>query len=1173
MLERWAKRIQWGKIADGLKPVVRVWSISPGGWITLGVLIVFGAFTFRSHSNRDGQRREIANAYGGARTFYGQAQLSHDGAKLVYVSTTQTRSCALYLYDLNSKQTREVFVERDGLGYWGDDYELRCWPWSPDDRSFIYTIKDRLVICPVDAPTNATELIVGQNVISQLAWLAPDRFAFVNQNKNLCVAEKQAGGTWRQFGIPFPDNLTGLTAVNDTTVAWLQNGLICHLDLDEYNRSLQPSMGVTPSPTISWSHNVWGFDRALPLKNTDRPISNIYAGIILSSNWNDSWSENAAIVRAEGVTVNNLYDNAGNRTGANLTYSAWNGACMVHHHIGPDADGTFNRELLNGYLNAGPAAWNPPITKSVVAFTNIPYPEYDVIVYFGGDAAKRRGCISDGTTGYYFSTIGPDVVNGVNAVFSPTMETNASIFPKANFALFPGRTNQSLTLTCDPLSGDDQWLGISAIQIIQSSNVFVAGEVVPKTQTVTDGQPAHFEVLAGGLTPRFQWRHEGTNLIDGTNAQLCLKAVTAKDAGRYDVVIANDFNSVTSSVAQLACHPGEIISSRQRTGRSNGLASGLKAAVEITVPVPTNGLVLWLDASTLQQSNQTPVVRLPDLSGQNNHAVEYGHAPSFNAPDSVAGLNDKGTIHFSSSGALTNATGLKTSRPLGISGASPRTVIAVMRRLPGKGMFVSLGNCGAKGEYCGLCDQEWAVYLPAGMVTDNFFPALPPQWNILSMVYDGNTQKGFVNGIFKGNSSFPMNTPDTEVELGLRKARSGDMRQSGASDGDFAELLIYDRAIDVGEQLQIENYLSQKWFGGSIVNTLNPFLWANPPVGRITSISCSPLNQELLISSLAGQMTTLWRYNTNGVLTELAKGTAIQAPQWIAANRVAYINRKAGHRQIIVVDLAGTETDEPLAQGDAAWFAPDFSGNKLLLFGTVSNEPANGIWSYDFASKQLHPLIAYSDHPVSNAKKVEPFRAFIDWPKLSCLVYPPSKIDPHKKYPLVISDTLTYDPIHGPMFQSGLADCGAYVAIVERNSWYGGIEQWETNVLNLCQKLKQDPAVDANNIYLYAASAETQYLSDLVEKTPGLWRGIILLNPSRLPDFSKSPLWQKRPKILISAGSEEHADERLKRYQANALQWGVLVEFLVSPGEAHRFIGKMAKQQRLQKVSQFVFEE
>ena len=1167
MLERWGSKIQWGKIADGLKPVVRVWNVSPGGWITLIVLIGFGLLVFRAHSNRDDRRQKIAAAYGAATTFYGQAQLSHDGSKLLYVATTQSRSCALYLYDLNTKQTQEIFVERDGLGSWGDDYELRCWPWSPDDRYFIYTIKNKLVVCLAGSSTPAAELTVGQNTVSQLTWLSADRFAFVNQNRILVFAQRQAGGAWKQFGTPYPDNLTCLTAVNSNTVAWLQKGLICRFDLDEYNRSTQPSMGVSPNATISWSHNVWGFDRALPLRSKDVPVPNIYAGIILSSNWNDSWCENAAIVKAEGVTVKNLYDHTGTRTGAGLTYAAWNGACMVHRHIGPDADGTCNRELLNGFLNAGEAKWNPPITNSTVAFTNLPYETFDAIVYFGADTERRRGRVSDGNTSYYFSTIGPPSVNGVNGIFAPTTQTNEGAFPVANYVLFSGLTNRNPVFTCIPMSGNDQWLGISGVQIIQSSNVFIAGGLVPQKQIITNGQPARFNVLAGGLSPRFQWRHEGTNLVGGTNAQLNLQSVKAGDAGGYDVIVANDFSSVTSSVAQLIYRADQSILAGQRGRKINGQAN-----IASPAPVPTNGLALWLDASTLQQSNQTPVTKLNDQSPNRNHAVEYNHAPLFNSPDSVAGLNGRGTIQFSFAGALTNSTGLKTSRPIGISGATPRTVIAVMRRLPGKGMFVSLGNSGVKGEYCGLCDQENAVYLPAGMVTDNALPAIAAQWNILSMVYDGTSQKGFVNGVLRGESRFPMNTPDAEVELGLRKAKSGDMRQSGASDGDFAELLIYDRALDANEQQQVENYLSSKWFGCDTVSALDPLLWVNPPVGQISDFSCSPLSQDLLISSQAGQTTTLWSYDPNGALDELAKGSSIQGPQWVATNRLAYLTTQSGHRRIVISDVTKTEPTCLFPHGNVDWFTADSLNGRLLFFGTVSNEPANGLWLYDLASRRLQSLVVYSDHPSEAAKKVMPFSVGLK-PRVNCLVYPPAKIDPHKKYPLVITDTLTYDPIHGPMFQSGLADCGAYVAIVERNSWYGGIEQWQTNVLELYQKLKQDPAIDANRVYLYAASAETRYLSELVEKTPGLWRGIILLNPSRLPDFSKSPVAQKRPKILICAGSEERAEERLKRYQSDALQWGVVVDYLIASVEAHRFIGKTAKQQRLQKVRQFIFEE
>ena len=327
-----------------------------------------------------------------------------------------------------------------------------------------------------------------------------------------------------------------------------------------------------------------------------------------------------------------------------------------------------------------------------------------------------------------------------------------------------------------------------------------------------------------------------------------------------------------------------------------------------------------------------------------------------------------------------------------------------------------------------------------------------------------------------------------------------------------------------------------------------------------------------MISSQSGPATTLWNYDLNGTLDVVAKGISLQSPQWVATHRLAFLRSQSGHQSLVLYDAAQAAAVSLFPHGDIRWFTAAGRPDQLLFFGSVSNEPANGLWLYNLASQRLQSLVAYSDQPAMAARKVVPFSVNLK-PGVNCLVYPPSKISRTQKYPLVITDTLTYDPIHGPMFQSGLADCGAYVAIVERNSWYGGIDQWPTNVLELYHKLKSDPAIDANRIYLYGASAETRYLSELVEATPGLWRGIILLNPSQLPDFSKSSLLQKRPRILISAGSEEHAEERLKNYQTKALQWGVIVDYWIAPGEAHRFIGKAAKQPRLQKVRQFVFEE
>ena len=83
----------------------------------------------------------------------------------------------------------------------------------------------------------------------------------------------------------------------------------------------------------------------------------------------------------------------------------------------------------------------------------------------------------------------------------------------------------------------------------------------------------------------------------------------------------------------------------------------------------------------------------------------------------------------------------------------------------------------------------------------------------------------------------------------------------------------------------------------------------------------------------------------------------------------------------------------------------------------------------------------------------------------------------------------------------------------------------------------------------------------------------MLLNPSELPDFSKLPVFQARPKMLLDAGGEEHEEDRFKKYQKDALNSGVIVEFYTHLGETHRTVGIDAKLQRSRELMRFIFEE
>lgn len=214
---------------------------------------------------------------------------------------------------------------------------------------------------------------------------------------------------------------------------------------------------------ISWDQDVWGFTQAVG--GSGQPVPNSAAGVVPAYNWNDTWCENWAYVSSSGVTVNSLYDNSGAATSLGLTYAAYNGASIVSTHMGADADGSYNREMLNGYLNAGPAGWGPPITNLYVSLSSIPFAQYDIYVYFVSDVDGRTGRVTDGTTSYYFSTMGQLAISGANALFAQTTDTTGAN-PAADYAVFSGLTGGSQTVTCCPMSGDGQWLGISALQIV-----------------------------------------------------------------------------------------------------------------------------------------------------------------------------------------------------------------------------------------------------------------------------------------------------------------------------------------------------------------------------------------------------------------------------------------------------------------------------------------------------------------------------------------------------------------------------------------------------------------------------------------------------------------------------------------------------------------------------------
>ena len=124
----------------------------------------------------------------------------------------------------------------------------------------------------------------------------------------------------------------------------------------------------------------------------------------------------------------------------------------------------------------------------------------------------------------------------------------------------------------------------------------------PVSQSVNQGSPASFSVIATGPGLNFQWRLNSVPISGATNASYNLASVTINHAGTYTVIVTNEGGSVTSSNAVLTVIPPP------RTGTGTATLFGL-FVVGVTITDGGSGYTT------------TPLVRLIGGGGSGAHAV------------------------------------------------------------------------------------------------------------------------------------------------------------------------------------------------------------------------------------------------------------------------------------------------------------------------------------------------------------------------------------------------------------------------------------------------------------------------------------------------------------------------------------------------------------------------
>jgi len=154
----------------------------------------------------------------------------------------------------------------------------------------------------------------------------------------------------------------------------------------------------------------------------------------------------------------------------------------------------------------------------------------------------------------------------------------------------------------------------------------------PASQYVTNGANVAFSITALGAPPLFfRWLFNGTNLSNGGNVSgssgnvLSLTAVTANNAGNYNLVLSNSYGSITSSVAVLGIGFPPAFSTQPTNltvlGGSNAVfGAGITGSATL--------IYQWL-------KNGTNLVNSAGISGANSNlltlaAVTPGSAGNYN---------------------------------------------------------------------------------------------------------------------------------------------------------------------------------------------------------------------------------------------------------------------------------------------------------------------------------------------------------------------------------------------------------------------------------------------------------------------------------------------------------------------------------------------------------------
>ncbi|WP_109830714.1 T9SS type A sorting domain-containing protein [Reichenbachiella versicolor] len=224
--------------------------------------------------------------------------------------------------------------------------------------------------------------------------------------------------------------------------------------------------------------------------------------------------------------------------------------------------------------------------------------------------------------------------------------------------------------------------------------------------------------------------------------------------------------------------------------------------------------VLWLDASTLNLSNDDPITIWPDLSGNGNDLTQQATDPvPFFRNDGLGGANN--VVRFDGTERYLTITDGDATALDNIPGITIYIVanLATVDTNP-RGLISKRNSANNQSTYSLFTWTGSDLYNYIQTSSRNTLIGTNPLSGstnyIINQIFDGTNQEQFISGSSNGSVVHPnpgsIANSSSTLFLGTLNNNYGTYM-----DGDMAEVIIYGEGLNDAERIIVDNYLSAKY--------------------------------------------------------------------------------------------------------------------------------------------------------------------------------------------------------------------------------------------------------------------------------------------------------------------------------------------------------------------------